>query len=196
MDTPAPGKPMSEDRGRSIARPLLLAALALGGLAIATATLRDDTPRLTVESYESALARWEQKAITDYTLDVLKELDRQTPERLRTVVRDGQATSLTINDAEVPKNATYTVRGIFDIIERELEMADAEEKQPGQPGDAALRALFDAETGVPLVFKRLAGSGKSVILTVTRFEVGLPPATGPEDENGQRGKAERQRHSR
>ena len=182
MEAPPPGEPTSRDRGRSISRPLLLTVLALGALALATIILRDDTPRLTRESYASARARWEQKAITDYTLDVLKELDRQAPERLRTVVRDGQATSLTINDAAVPKNATYTVGGIFDIIERELEMADAKEKQPGQPGDVALRALFDAETGVPLVFKRLAGSGKSVILTVTRFEVEPPPATGPGSE--------------
>ncbi len=173
---------MPEGRARRVSRPLLLAILALGGVAIVMTTLRDDTPRLTRESCESARALWDQRAITDYAVDVLKELDRQPEERLRTVVRDGQATSLTINDAAVKSSATYTVDGLFDVIERELEMADSKERKPGQPGGVALRAVFDSKTGVPLVFKRLAGSGKSFILTVTRFEVALPPATEPENK--------------
>ena len=75
MEAPPSGEPASGDRGRSISRRLLLAVLALGALALATTVLRDDTPRLTRESYASARARWERQAITDYTLDVLKELD-------------------------------------------------------------------------------------------------------------------------
>lgn len=136
-----------------------------------TLTLRDDTPRLTQEAYDAARARWEREAIPDYTLDLLKQLDRVAPERLRTEVQGGKATSLTVNDAAVRTSGTYTVRGLFDIIERELEMADTKERQPGQPSDVALRALFDEETGRPLVFKRLAGRGPSVILTVTSFKV-------------------------
>ena len=167
---------MAEDRARRISRPLLLTILALGVIAIVMTTVRDDTPPLTRESCASARARWDQRAITDYTVDVLKELDRQPEERLRTVVRDGQATSLTINDAAVLSRATYTIDGPFDVIERELEMADSKEKKPGQPGEVTLRAVFDAKTGVPLVFKRLAGGGKSFILTVTSFDVELPPA--------------------
>ena len=56
-----------------------------------------------------------------------------------------------------------------------MELADSKERKPGQPGEVALRAVFDTKTGVPLVFKRLAGNGKSVILTVTGFEVHSPP---------------------
>ena len=187
MNTSPSGGPLAESmpegRARRISRPVLLTMITLGGIAVVMTTLRDDTPRLTLESCESARARWDQRAITDYTVDVLKELDRQPGERLRTVVRDGQATSLTINDAAVLSSATYTVDGLFDLIERELEMADSKEGRPGQPGEVELRAVFDAKTGVPLVFKRLAGNGKSVIVTVTSFEVALPPATQAEEEN-------------
>ena len=176
MDTTPSGEPMSGDsmsggRSRRISWPLLITVLALGAMALVMTALRDGTPRLTREAYESARALWDRRAITDYTIDVLKELDRQAPERLRTVVRSGQPASLTIDDAAVSKSATYTVAGLFEMIERELEMAASKARQPGQPGDVALRAVFDEETGVPLVFKRLAGKGRSVIMTVTSFEV-------------------------
>ncbi len=150
---------------KSFTLPITAIVLLLIGLVVVM-VLRDDTPLLTPEVYTAARARWERDAYDDYTVDVLKELDRQAPERVQTVVRGGQVTSFRINDRATLLTSSYTIEGLFDMIERELEMAGSGVKQQGQPREVTLRAMFDGKTGIPLVFKRLAANGKSVVLSV------------------------------
>ena len=152
----------------------VLVLVAIVGAALLLNSLRDDTPPLNSRDCDAARAVWERRAIRDYTIELRKELDRQPPETVRTVVRNGRPTSLTIDGAPVTNRDTYTVHGLFELIERELEMAGSSVRQPGQPEHVMLRAVFDSETGVPMVFKRLAGHGRSVVLTVTGFEVAHP----------------------
>ena len=151
---------------KSITLPVTVIVLFLIGLVIVVMVLRDDTPVLAPEVYTVARARWERDAYDDYTVDVLKELDRQAPERVQTIVRGGRVTSFRINDKPMPLTSSYTIEGLFDMIERELEMAESGVKQPGEPREITLRAMFDEKTGIPLIFKRLAANGKSVVLSV------------------------------
>lgn len=170
MDTRSPEETIAEENPRRHSRAWILALLAVGAVAVVVTALRDDTPPLTAESLSSARARWERQGITDYSIELLKELDGQAPELLRTTVRGGTVTELTI-DGRPANRGSYSVDDLFDMIERELEIAGSPEKQPGQPREVTLRALFDGETGVPLVFKRLATDSKSVVVTVKALGV-------------------------
>ncbi len=146
-------------------------AVIVGAAAGALFALRDRTPILTAETLERAMALWERQAPSDYDITVLKEVDAQPPEVLRTEVRGGKPVHLRVDRNEVPVSGSYAVSGLFDTAERELEMAASREKLPGQPGHAVLKALFHQGLGAPLVLKRIAPNRQSYVIRVERIEV-------------------------
>ena len=146
--------------------------MGIGVVFIVTAMIAcDRPPELTSEEFEAARGRWEQQAYADYTVVVRKDLDGQASERIKTVVERHAVKSLEINDRELAIVESYTIDGLFEIIERELEMLGAKEKQPGQPAGAKLSARFDPATGIPTTFNRVATNGKSFFLSVEAVEV-------------------------
>lgn len=132
-------------------------------------TLRDSTPGLDVKACTEARATWSQRGIADYTVTVLKEADTLGSERFVTEVKDGRATAVTLDGAPLSATDTYSVTGLFDTIERELEMAASAVKEPGQPKDTLLKARFHDKLGLPLVFKRLTPNGQSFLLSIEEF---------------------------
>jgi len=145
---------------------LIALPLALIGIFLA---LRDSTPNVNVEACAAARAAWSQRGIADYTVAVLKEADTLGSERFVTDVRNGRATAVTLDGAPLPATDTYSVAGLFDTIERELEMAASAVKEPGQPEDTLLKARFHDKLGLPLVFKRLTPNGQSFLLSIEEF---------------------------
>ena len=117
------------------------------------------------------MALWERRAIADYDITVLKELDARPPEILRTEVRGGKPVRLLVDGNEVPVRDSYAIPGLFDAAGRELEMAASREKLPGQPEHAILKAAFHEGLGAPLVLKRIAPNRQSYVLTVERIQV-------------------------
>jgi len=151
----------------------ILAAVGVAALLVVVLllTVRDRTPALTRAAYEEARLRWSRSAMADYDLDLLVEADRLAPQRYRVEVRGGQVTRFEQNgrlDSDGSAGAQYTVPALFEVIERELEMA-AGPTVPGAPVGSVLRGEFDPERGYPLVFKRIARRGQSTFIRMERF---------------------------
>jgi hypothetical protein len=128
--------------------------------------LRDQTPALLPETLAAARERWQRAGLQDYELALTKHIDRQAPERIVTQVRGGRAVRLEVNGREMAPKDSYTVDGLLQLMDRELEMASAEHALAGQPQRAVLRAVFEKSLGLPVLFKRLASSNQSVILEI------------------------------
>jgi hypothetical protein len=138
--------------------------------------LRPNTPPLARADYERAERLWAAQNLEDYSVRVLKERDRLAPELFTTTVRGHKATQLLMDGTPLIAKPTYTVDGLFEIIQREVEMLeDSQEvgaaKIEGGPEGVVLRARFHPELGLPLVFKRLATNEKSFVLTVEELAV-------------------------
>ncbi len=132
---------------------------------------RDTTPLLDAAQLRDAQARWSDARLTDYSIDLLKKIDRQSEERVSTRVEDSRAVEMRVNDVQMPVRDSYTVDGLFDMIEREQEMATASTNTPGQPVRATLKVRFDPATGTPIEFRRLAPQ-RSFFLTVEQIRDG------------------------
>lgn len=160
---------MPERRART-ARYFMIVGLVVATLAVGLLLLRDTTPPLTAKALEQARALWQRGALPDYDIAVLKEVDTRPAERLVTEVRGGKASRLILNGSPVAAMDSYSVQGLFDTLDRELEMAGATTRLPGQPENASLKAAFHETLGVPLVVKRMASHLQSYVITVERIE--------------------------
>jgi hypothetical protein len=89
-------------------------------------------------------------------------------------VRNGIATAMT-RDGRVPPQRTWdvwSVAGQFDMLERELELAEdpEHEMQAARGTQLTLRCEFDAKLGYPRRYHRyVSGGGPEVYWRVTRF---------------------------
>ena len=145
--------------------------VALFALLGAAFLLRDRTPLLTREALERARAVWDRTALADYDITLRKELDARPVEHVRTEVRGGKSVGLAIDGKAVAAKESYSVPGLFDVLETELEMAVSKDHLPGQPVDAILKALFHDATGTPVILKRIASNRKSYVITVEKIEI-------------------------
>jgi hypothetical protein len=146
-------------------------ALLAGLSALLFLLLRDQTPLLTPAELERARECWSRNVLPDYDIILRKEIDARPTEREKTEVRGGKASRLFVDDTPVSTRDSYSVEGLFDLMDRELEMASSPATQAGQPKGAILKATFQPEWGFPLLFKRLASRGRSVVITVEKVEV-------------------------
>ena len=144
-------------------------ALLAGLVALLFVFFRDRTPVLTPEGLERARATWRHHQLLDYDITLLKKTDMRAPERDKTEVRGGKATRLFVDGTSVPVRDAYSIQGLFDLMERELEMASSKPAAPGQPEGAVLKASFHS-LGFPLIFKRIAPKHQSVAITVEKVE--------------------------
>ena len=95
---------------------------------------RDATPYVSRQTFEAARDKWNQAGITTYELLVDKQLDGRPLEQVRTLVEKGVVKAFYINDGQIEDiRDSYSAEGLFDIVERELEMMNGKEQQPGQP---------------------------------------------------------------
>jgi hypothetical protein len=155
--------------GRRSRGPLVAAAIILalsGGLYL---SLRDRTPLLTRTILDAQRARWLECGIRDYDLVIAVENPAQSPARYRVEVRAGRVAAFELNGQAITPNDAYTVAGLFEWLDRELDLAGGSgEGAPSPLEGAILRAEFDDIHGFPRTFKRIAPR-KSTFLRVESF---------------------------
>ena len=149
---------------------VILALVILGAVTVLV-LIRDRTPAMTRVSLEAARRTWSELAIDDYTVTVRKDADALGSERIVTEVRDGVATRLVLDGTALEPRPTYSVAGLFETIERELELRDAPAVTAGAPRHAVLKGSFHETLGLPMVFKRFASERRSYLLAIEQFEV-------------------------
>ncbi len=154
-------------RSRSVAAGVGI--VALGALVLGVAT-RDRTPPLTRAALDRARATWRLRGLIDYDITLQKEVDQRPSEVIRTEIRGGKAVRLVLNKAELPVSDSYSVAGLFETLEAELEMKEGNDPKPGQPANAILRTRFDDRLGVPVFIHRLATNRQSYAMRVLRVE--------------------------
>jgi hypothetical protein len=144
-----------------------MAIIACGALGFFA--LRDRTPLLTRAILKEAHDRWEKAVPRDYDVELTVEVDGVAPQHYRTQVRGGRVTRFEQNGRQDEGGSEYNVAGLFEWIDRDLEMSTGP-AVAGAPAHATLKATFDPQFGYPLVYKRIAALGRSVFITVDRFQ--------------------------
>jgi hypothetical protein len=163
-ETTAEGAPRRRAR-RGTLLPFVLGALLLAAL-LAVFLLRERTPQLTREIYERQLQTWARAGWTDYELALSVALAGADEKRYRLTVRDNEVVSFEIDGVTLRGGDAYTIFGLFDMLERELELAAEDSQQQGAPANADVRARFNAEHGYPEVLIRLASQNRSFFIRV------------------------------
>ncbi|HUY35845.1 MAG TPA: DUF6174 domain-containing protein [Pirellulales bacterium] len=133
---------------------------------------RSALPPLTADDLAAAQRLWDEQGPSDYDLDV--EIGGRQSGRFRVEVRSGKPTQVTRNDVSPQRRTwdTWTVPGMFDTLQQELDLADRPDGAFGQPGARAVMwAVFDAQLGYPRRYERFVlGTPYEVRWEVTRFE--------------------------
>ena len=181
VDDPAP---TALRRRRSLRASDVVAGAAVGGLltlialvGFAFVSRRHATATLTLDTLHAAEERWKSNGPSDYHMDVT--VTGRQPSRYHVEVQDGKPIIVQRNDRDLDRRnwPYWTVPGLFDIIEHDIECAEDPTRGFGaRPGSTAvLRADFDARLGYPRVFERLILGEPQLDMTweVTRFEEGI-----------------------
>lgn len=153
---------MNRSRAQLIAAALILAFIA--GVVLA---LRDTTPRLTRLILETQRTRWRAAGVANYSAVLKVVNDHQGVTRYDVTVHNGEMSAFRVNGVARKAIPAWSMSGLLDIIDREIEMA---EREKGELTGAVLRARFDEVLGFPRVYKRIA-SGKSTFVEVESFEI-------------------------
>jgi hypothetical protein len=130
-------------------------------------------PELTMERLQKAQELWESVGPAAYDMDV--EIRGAQPGLVQIEVRDGEVAAM-MRDGRSPPMRTWdvwTVTGMFDTLERELELAeDPEHEMQASAGvQLQLRCEFDPKFGFPRRYHRFAtGGAPEVFWQVKRFE--------------------------
>ncbi len=157
------------ERAASGSRPAVAALVILAAIVVIWLVMRDSTPRLTREAFEAGRDRWRSAGVDEYSSTLTVHNPGQTGTTYRVDVRGGRVVRFTMNDREAPANEAYSMAGLFEILERELELASG--RGPGSLEGAVLRAEFDPRYGFPRVYKRIAPERKSTFIEVVAFDV-------------------------
>lgn len=170
----------SVDHSRNRATTTAVTAMLLGLLAIALVVavlyflFAQQLPELTPERLAEAQAKWAKSGPASYTMDI--KLGGTRPGPVHIEIENGEPIAMT-RDGITPNQervwGQWSVPGMFDTIERELELAE----DPVNQMDAAqgtklwLRSEFDPVYGYPRIFHRaVRGGGPEVYWEVTTFE--------------------------
>lgn len=159
---------------------VLVGAVLVGLSLVAVVRLAAGTrlPEVTEAALDDALVRWQENGPNSYRLEI--EIEGQRPGIVTVEVEQDVVTKMT-RDGQTPSQSrtwsAWAVPGMFDTIERELEMAADPVGEMGDenasPGARLwLRGEFDPTYGYPAKFHRaVLGGGPEVYWQVTRFEV-------------------------
>lgn len=131
-------------------------------------------PELTPKALEVAQAKWAEMGPASYVMDI--EIGGERPGPVHVEVVENEVIAMT-RDGKTPDQervwAVWSVPGMFETIERELELAEdpAREMNAKEGTKLWLRCEFDSKYGFPAVFHRaVRGGGPEVYWKVTRFE--------------------------
>ncbi len=148
-------------------------ALGLASLGAWMVMHRDQAPRLTRPAYDAALGVWKENGPADYDLDI--ELTGNRPGKIRVKVRKGEVVSMARDGVEPRQRRTWdvwSVPGMFDTLEQELDMAANPAKAFNTPSasEMIMWADFDPKLGYPKKYDRVVlGADFEVHWQVTRF---------------------------
>jgi hypothetical protein len=149
--------------------------LIFGLLAVMRLIVARQIPALTDAALDAALERWDVHGPENYSLEV--EIEGLRPGTVTVDVRQGIVTRMT-RDGHVPAQRrtwdVWSVPGMFDMIEREMELAEdpAGEMNVSQETRLWIRCQFEEHYGYPAEFHRAVfGGGPEVYWRVSRFEV-------------------------
>lgn len=179
MNTPT--EPTSPPSRRNKVHPLGVVVLGVILFALIVFVFRDHTPALTRTIYQTQHERWLRAGIESYDVTMRITLPGQDASLYESEVRSGEVVSLKIDGNESKRPGAYSISEVFDILDRELLMAEGGAAgERGAPEGAVLRAAFDAEFGYPRKFMRLAAKNQSIFIEVVRFR---PVERGGGQEN-------------
>ena len=152
-----------------------LIVLLIALLAVVRTMIARRIPELTDARLDAALQRWNSHGPEDYRLEV--QIEGLRPGDVSVEVQQGKVVKMT-RDGRTPSQRrtwdVWSVPGMFDMIERELELAEdpAGEMDLAQDTRLWLRCEFDSQYGCPVEFHRAVfGGGPEVYWRVVRFEV-------------------------
>ena len=161
-------------RSRRIILLLFLAALGciVGAAFLLRMLVAQRIPELTEAELEEAQALWDSAGPAGYEMDL--EILQGRPGTVHIEVRNGEITAMT-RDGRTPAEHTWrywSVPGLFETVERELEMAEDPVHEVGAAAGTRwqLRCEFDPAYGFPRRFHRhVFGGGQEVYWRVTSF---------------------------
>jgi hypothetical protein len=155
---------------------VLIVLLAVA--AILRFTVARKLPVLTPARLQAAEERWHTNGPADYNMDV--NIKGNRPGTVQVEVRKRVVTKM-VRDGQTPSQQrtwdVWSVPGMFDTLEREIELAeDPEREMQAERGTKLwLKAEFDPDYGYPARFHRAVfGGGPEVYWHVTRFQPKAP----------------------
>jgi hypothetical protein len=152
-----------------------LVALLVVVLAVGRSMISRRIPELTDARLDAAIQRWNSQGPEDYRLKV--KIEGLRPGDVSVEVQHGEVVKMTRDGRSPAQRRTWdvwSVPGMFDMIEREMELAEdpAGEMDLAQGTRLWLRCEFDSRYGYPVEFHRAVfGGGPEVYWRVVRFEV-------------------------
>ncbi|MHC4136968.1 MAG: DUF6174 domain-containing protein [Planctomycetota bacterium] len=160
---------MRRPRGKGFWLALLIAVVAT---AVTLAFwYRQPGEPLTEELLAAARARWQERGLCAYDLEVSVSGAQEGEHKIE--VRDGRVTKMTTGGAAVREGAWeyWSVEGMFRFLQSELSNREgAGEAFGADTADVELRVVFDDSYGYPAHFLRhVMGRPKSVEWRVRSF---------------------------
>jgi len=148
-------------------------ALAIGCVFLALQYfVAERLPALDEAALEVAIDRWEKNGPASYDMDI--DLRGAQPGKIHVEVRDGEVTAETRDGRDPGRSTwgTWSVPGMFDTLERDIQIAaNPQEQIQANPGVTwRLRCEFDARYGLPMRYHRMVTGGPEVYWVVSVFE--------------------------
>jgi len=139
---------------------MVLGALVLGIVTALAARRSADLVELTPVRLSAARETWGRSAVSDYDLEVLVQADRLEDGRFEIEVRGGQVARAVQNGIVTSGAAdAYSIDGLFQILQRELELSADASRGFGAPAGyrAYLHVRFHSSLGYPEAYRRAVG---------------------------------------
>jgi hypothetical protein len=129
-------------------------------------------PPMTQADVDRAKKLWLERGPTDYDMSI--ELRGAQPGKVEVSVRHRVVAAETRNGRVPPEHTwdTWSVPGMFDTLEKDLDIAENPEQTIQAPPGAKWQLFceFDPDLGIPRRYHRLASGGPEVYWRVTKFE--------------------------
>lgn len=153
---------------------MVAGALILGVLTGLVVRRGDNLSELTPTRLAHARERWADAALGNYECEVLVRADRLDEGRFELEVRDGHVARARHNGVDASGRAdAYSIAGLFEILQRELELSERPSQGFGAPAGyrAYLHARFHDTLGYPEVYRRsVGGTSNAIEIRVVRLQ--------------------------